>query len=53
MEDALSVPPVIGVTKNDIQPPGIIRDVLEVPAGKKLALAAHNGMNPIPLEECM
>ena len=52
LEDALSVPPVIGVTKEEIQPPGIIRDALEVPAGKKLALAAHNGM-PGELETIM
>ena len=45
-----SLPPVIGVTKNDIKPPEIIRQVLSIPPDKKLLLAAHNGL-PGELEE--
>ncbi|MDA3823085.1 MAG: hypothetical protein PF450_10830, partial [Bacteroidales bacterium] len=39
----ISVPPVINVHKYTIQPPEIIRSVLEIPDAKKLALVAHNG----------
>ena len=45
-----SLPPVIGVTGEDIKPPGIIRNVLNVPDNRKLLLVAHNGL-PGEIEE--
>ncbi len=52
LENSISVPPIIGVSETQVKPPKIIRDVLKVPKGRKLALAAHNG-NPGELEKIL
>lgn len=40
-----SIPPVINVHESLLKSSEIIRSVLEVPSGKKLALIAHNGLD--------
>ncbi|MBF9018321.1 MULTISPECIES: hypothetical protein [unclassified Oceanispirochaeta] len=42
-DGCLNIPPVINIHQSNLQPPEIIRSVLEVPDNKKLALVAHNG----------
>jgi len=43
LSGCISVPPVVNVHKNLIQPPEVIRTALNVPDDMKLALIAHNG----------
>jgi hypothetical protein len=43
LDGCINIPPVINIHDSTIQPPEIIRSVLEIPEGKKLALVAHNG----------
>ncbi len=52
LNHAVKVPPLIGVSSEDVKSPEVIRRVLNVPEGKKLALAAHNG-HPGELEKIL
>ena len=52
LDHAQQVPPLIGVSSENVKSPDIIRRVLNVPDGKKLALAAHNG-HPGELEQIL